>query len=426
MRSYTPPPDKSMTIRALLLAAIADGSTRIGNPLRCEDTEAALRCLQALGVKFHREGDDFIVEGRGLKGLRNPGGALDAGESGALARLLAGILAGQDFPSVITGRGSLLKRPMEGLAGALKKLGAKAGTEKGRLPLSIKPAALKGSKISGVESAQVKSALLLAGLYAKGPLEIREKTPSRDHTERLFALMGGRLINRGPLLKLEPGPLTARPFTVPGDISSAAPFIAAALLSGRELKINSCGLNPARLGFITALRKMGAVINLKAAAAFPEPYGEIEVLPSALSASGGPAWLFGGKARSFTAAEIPAMIDEVPLLALLAARARGVTVIAGIESLRAKESDRIESALALLASVGVKAVYKNGAMRITGRPSFSAVKPAETFGDHRIAMAAAAAALVCPGLAIKNPGCVNKSYPGFWKDFKKVFSFSFS
>jgi len=414
MKSYTPPPDKSITIRALLLAAIAGGSARIENPLRCEDTVAALRCLQALGVKFHRDGNAFTVEGRGLKGLKNPGVALDAGESGALARLLAGILAGQDFPSVITGRGSLLKRPMEGLAGALKKLGAKVGTEKGRLPLSIKPAALKGCKISGVESAQIKSALLLAGLYAKGPLEIKEKTPSRDHTERLFALMGARLTHRGPLIKLKPGPLTARPLTVPGDLSSAAPFIAAALLSGRELKITSCGLNQTRLGFIAALRKMGAVLNLKTVAAFPEPYGEIAVLPSAL------------KARSFTAAETPAMIDEVPLLALLAARARGITVISGIENLRSKESDRIESALALLASLGVKAVYKNGALKITGRPSFSAVKPVETFGDHRIAMAAAAAALVCPGLKIRNPGCVNKSYPGFWKDFKKIFSFSFS
>ena len=414
MKIYTPPPDKSITIRALLLAAIARGRTRIANPLLCEDTRAAVRCLKALGVKLRRSGNEFIVEGRGLKGLKKPAAALDAGESGALSRLLAGILAGQDFPSVLTGRGSLLKRPMAGLAGALTKLGTGVKTEKGRLPLSIKPAELKGNIISGVESAQIKSALLLAGLYAAGPLEIREKTPTRDHTERLLALLGARLTKQGPRIRLEPGPLTARPLTIPGDFSSAAPFIAAALLSGRALKITCCGLNPARLGFLAALRKMGAVINLKAVEAFPEPYGELEVLPSAL------------KARPVAGAEIPAMVDEVPLLALLAARARGITVIRGIESLRAKESDRIESALALLASLGVKAVYRNGAMKITGRPSFTAVKPVETFGDHRIAMAAAAAALVCPGLKIKNPGCVNKSYPGFWNDFKAIFSFSFS
>ena len=414
IKSYTPPPDKSITVRALLLSAIAAGSARIENPLRCEDTEAAVRCLGALGVKVSSDGSAFIVEGRGLKGLKKPASELDAGESGALSRLLAGILAGQAFPSVITGRGSLLKRPMEGLAGALKKLGAKVGTNKGLLPLTIKPARLKGKKISGVESAQVKSALLLAGLYAGGATEIAEKVPTRDHTERLLALLGARLIQNGPRIKLEPGPLTARPLSVPGDISSAAPFMTAALLSGTALKINSCGLNPTRLGFINALLKMGAVIKVKAAAAFPEPYGEIELLPSAL------------KGRAVKAEEIPAMIDEVPLLALLAGRARGTTVISGIKNLRGKESDRIESTLALLASLGVKAAYKGGSMKITGRPSFSAVKPVDTFGDHRIAMAAAAAALVCPGLEIRNPGCVDKSYPGFWNDFKQVFTFSFS
>ncbi len=413
IKSYTPPPDKSITIRALLFSAIAAGSARIENPLRCEDTEAALRCLGALGVKVSRDGNAFIVEGRGL-GLAKPVSKLDAGESGALSRLLAGILAGQAFSSVITGRGSLLKRPMEGLAGALKKLGADIKTNKGLLPLTIRPARLKGGKISGVESAQIKSALLLAGLYAGGTTEITEKVRSRDHTERLLALLGARLTQSGPRIKLEPAPLTARPLSVPGDISSAAPFIAAALLSSAALKICSCGLNPARLGFINALRKMGAVINLKAAAAFPEPYGEIELLPSAL------------KARAVKAAEIPAMIDEVPLLALLAARAGGITVISGIKGLRGKESDRIESTLALLASLGVQAAYKGGSMRITGRPAFSAVKPVETFGDHRIAMAAAAAALVCPGLEIRNPGCVDKSYPGFWSDFKEIFNFSFS
>ncbi|MBI4349827.1 MAG: 3-phosphoshikimate 1-carboxyvinyltransferase [Elusimicrobia bacterium] len=410
MKSYTPPPDKSITIRALLLSAVAAGTSRIENPLRCEDTEAALRCLDALGVKVRSDGNAFLVEGLGLKGLKKPAAPLDAGESGALARLLAGILAGQGFPSVITGRGSLLKRPMDGLAAALKKLGAGVGTSKGRLPLSIRPARLKGGRIAGVESAQVKSALLLAGLYAEGPVEVNEKVPTRDHTERLLALLGARLRTEGRRIKLEPGPLTARPLTIPGDISSAAPFIAAALLSGTELKISSCGLNPGRLGFLTALRKMGAKINIRTEAAFPEPYGEIEVLPSVL------------KARSVKPAEIPAMIDEVPLLALLSARARGVTVIGGVKSLRSKESDRVKSSLALLASLGVKASCRSGsALKITGRPAFSAVSPVNTFGDHRIAMAAAAAALVCPDLKIENPGCVGKSYPGFWNDFKGAF-----
>ncbi len=414
MISYTPPPDKSLTIRALLLAAISGGSARVENPLLCDDTEAAIRSLEALGIKICRDGNSLIIKGLGLKGLKKPAEPLNAGESGTLARLLAGILAGQDFPSVITGSGSLLKRPMEPLAAALKKTGADIQTANGRLPVSIKPARMKGHKISGVESAQIKSALLLAGLYAGGPSGVREKYPSRDHTERLLALMGARITKKGLVTGLEPGQLTARPVTVPGDISSAAPFIAAALISGRELKINACGLNPTRLGFVRALQKMGARIELKIEVSFPEPSGGITVFPSSL------------KGLRVKPEDIPSMADEVPLLAVVAAKAKGQSVISGIGSLRTKESDRIESALALLGALGVKATYRNRALRITGSSRFRPVKPAETFSDHRIAMAAAAASTAAPGLEIRNPGCVNKSYPGFWKDFKKVFGPTFS
>ncbi len=409
MKSYTPPADKSMTIRALLLAALARGGARIENPLSCEDTEAALGCLAALGVRTARDGSALLVTGEGPEGLRQPAGPLDAGESGALARMLAGLLAGRPFPSEITGRGSLLKRPMRPLAEALAKLGAKVGTNSGLLPVSIKPAALRGAKISGVESAQVKSALLLAGLQAAGPTEIKEKFQTRDHTERLLALMGADIKMAPRRTDIGPGPLTARPVTVPGDISSAAPFIAAALLSGQPLTLNACGLNQTRLGFIRALQKMGAKISLKVGGTFPEPEGSLEVRPSKL------------KGIRVTPAEIPAMIDEIPLLAVVAARAKGKTVISGIEGLRSKESDRIESTLALLAALGVKASYAKGSLTVTGQAKFKAAAPVDTFNDHRIAMAAAAASTACPGLKIKNPGCVNKSYPGFWRDFKKLF-----
>lgn len=409
MNTYTPPSDKSITIRALLFSAISGGTARIENPLICDDTEAALRCLTELGVKISRGRNAITVAGRGLRGLRKPAGPLNAGESGALSRMLAGILAGQYFPSVITGRGSLLKRPMAPLASELNKTGARVTTNGGRLPLAIQPSVLKGGKISGLDSAQLKSALLLAGLYAGGPLEIKEKLRTRDHTERMLAFMGVRIAASGPRIKLEPGPLTASDLVIPGDVSSAAFFISGALLSGRPLKVISCGLNPFRLGFIKALVKMGACISLKPAADLPEPCGAIEVLPSALFAC------------RFGASEIPAMIDEIPMLAVTAARARGTTVISGIEALRAKESDRIKSTLALLTSLGVKAVYRSGGMTITGRPSFRAAVPVETFADHRIAMAAAAASLACPGLEIRDTDCVNKSYPDFWKDFKKTF-----
>lgn len=409
MKSCTPPADKSITIRALLLAALARGVARIENPLICEDTEAALRCLAALGVKTAKKGNAILVTGEGPEGLRQPAGPLDAGESGALARMLAGLLAGRSFPSMITGRGSLLKRPMRPLADALAKLGAKISMNDGRLPLSIKPAALHGAKVGGVESAQIKSALLLAGIQASGPSGIKERFQTRDHTERLLALMGAGIRMAPGCTNIGPGPLTARPVIVPGDISSAAPFITAALLSGQPLTVNACGLNPTRLGFVRALQKMGAKISLKVGGTFPEPEGRLEINPSKL------------KGSRLAPAEIPALIDEVPLLAVLAARAAGKTVISGIEGLRSKESDRIESTLALLAALGVKASYAKGALTITGQAKFKAISPVDTFNDHRIAMAAAAASTACPGLKIKNPGCVNKSYPGFWRDFKKLF-----
>lgn len=412
MKVYSPPPDKSVTLRALLLGAVAAGAARVENPLYCEDTEAALRCLEALGVRHCRDGGAVIVEGRGLKGLRRPGGPLDAGESGTLARLLCGLLAGQDFPSEITGRGSLLKRPMMPLAAALVRIGARVAAPGGRLPLRVKPARLKGGRVCGVESAQVKSALLLAGLNAAGPVEVREKFQTRDHTERLLALTGARLSRKGSVTRLEPGPLTARPVTVPGDISAAAPFIAAALLAGEPLRVENCGLNPGRIGFLLALKKLGARIEISGTASFPEPAGTVTVSPSRL------------KAAAFSAAEVPAMIDEVPLLAVCAAAAAGTTVLRGLEPLRGKESDRVASTLALLTSLGVKASYSRGVLRITGG-KFRAAAPAETFGDHRIAMAAAAARTRCAALEIRNPGCTDKSYPGFWRDFKKVFSLSF-
>lgn len=409
MSLYTPPPDKSVTLRALLLAAVADGASRVENPLYCADTVAALGCLEALGVRFCRDGNALIIEGRGLNGLKRPADPLDAGESAALARMLAGLMVGQAFPSEITGRGTLLKRPMTPATDALKKLGAKIGSAGGLLPLSVRPAKLRGAGISGTSSAQIKSALLLAGLYARGPVEIKEKFPTRDHTERLLALMGARLASAPGKVHLESGPLTARPFSVPGDVSSAAPFIAAALLSGVTLRVSACGLNPLRLGFVDALRRMGARLELRPAAAFPEPSGEILVFPSRL------------KGVKVAPAEIPSMIDEVPLLAVLAARATGVTAIGGLRALKTKESDRVKSTLTLLAALGAKASFGGGALRVAGPKNFSSMEPVETFNDHRIAMAAAAASTVCPGLEIKNPGCVDKSYPGFWKDFGKVF-----
>lgn len=410
MKTYTPPPDKSITIRALLLGAAAGGRTTVKNPLFSRDTAAGLRCLRSLGVRTKVSGRRVEITGAGPGGFGPGPFRLDAGESGTLARLLAGLLSGSGTRAVITGRGTLRGRPMGPAAAALRLAGADVSATGGLLPLRTgadRPAG--GALKFSTASAQVKSALLLAGLGAASPVSFTESAPSRDHTERLLKFMGARLRVSGRRITVYPGTLSGRTLDIPGDVSSAAPFIAAALLSGRALRIKGVGLNPGRLGFIRALKRMGARIEVSRKTSTPEPSGDITVLPSSL------------RAASVPARDIPSMIDEVPLLVLLAARASGTTVISGARELRNKESDRIASALALLKSLGAKASYRNGAITVPGAQELRPLKPVETFGDHRIAMAAAAASAACPGVKIKNPGCADKSYPGFQRDFRRVF-----
>lgn len=410
MRTYQPPPDKSITLRALLLGAIARGRTVIQNPLFCADTAAALACLRALGVELRVSKRSIAVQGRGLNGLTRPRRALNAGEAAAVARLLAGVLAGQSFPSEITGAASLRRRPMARVAAPLALMGADIKTRSGKLPLKFRPAALKGIVYPlPVASAQVKSAVLLAGLYAAGRTVVKERAPSRDHTERLLAHFGARLSRRGRAITLTPGPLAGARLSVPGDISAAAPFIAAALLSGRALLVKNAGLNPSRLGLLKALRKMGAAFRLTPRRGGPEPSGDLLVRPGRL------------KGAVITATEVPAMIDELPLLAVLAAAAEGRTVIRGAGELRHKESDRIKATLALLKVLGAPARYRGGTLEITGPAPFRG-GTAAAFGDHRIAMAAAAAGVrTAAPLKINGRRCVKKSYPAFFADLKKVF-----
>ena len=409
---YTPPPDKAVTHRALLLSAIAEGATVISNPAACEDTAATAACLKKLGVVISRGKNKLAVKGAGLRGFKKPSAALNAGESGTTARLLAGLLAGQEFDSVITGRGSLLTRPMERVTRPLAAMGAVIRSSGGRLPLSISGARLKGSDHRlAIPSAQVKSALLLAGLYAEGPTSITERYQTRDHTERLLKYLGARISSGGLNLYLRPGRFSARNITVPGDISAAAPFIVAACLApGFRLTIKNAGLNPGRTGLITTLKAMGAAITLRPAASSPEPAGDISVSSSQL------------KGIRIRPDEIPAMIDELPLLALAAACARGTTVISGAGELRHKESDRLKTTLALFKALGLKAETGKDSLVIKGPQRIPGGRPAETFNDHRVAMAAAVGALLAERpVKIKDSGCVKKSYPAFFTDFKKIF-----
>jgi 3-phosphoshikimate 1-carboxyvinyltransferase len=410
---YTPPADKSVTHRALLLAAIAEGSTVISNPSVCDDTAATASCLKQLGLAIASSKGRAVVRGAGLRGLKKPGSPLNAGESGATMRLMTGLLAGQEFDSVITAKGSLLKRPMRRLTDPLAAMGAGIKSANGLAPLSI-----HGHKLIGkdhrlvIPSAQVKSALLLAGLYAEGHTSVTERFKTRDHTERLMKYFGARISSDGLNIYLKPGGLKARNITVPGDISAAAPFIVAAcLLRNFKLTVKNIGLNPGRTGLINTLKAMGARITVKPAPSAPEPTGDLVVYGSNL------------KGIRIRPDEIPAMIDELPLLALAGACASGTTVISGAGELRHKESDRLKATLTLLKTLGLKAEAGKTGLIIKGPQTISGGGCAETFNDHRIAMAAAVGALLASRpVKIKGPACVNKSYPDFFKDFNKVFS----
>lgn len=402
-----------MTHRALILAAISEGRTEILRPSVCEDTDATAACLKRLGVRILPHKNGLIVQGAGLRGLRKSSGPLNAGESGTTLRLLAGLLAGQEFDSVLTCEGSLVKRPMDRVVAPLSAMGAKISSAGGRAPLRIRGSALAGADHKlRIPSAQVKSAILLAGLYAEGPTSITERLPTRDHTERLLKYLGALVSADGPNLYLRPGRLRAKDLRVPGDISSAAPFITAAcLLPGFTLTIKSAGLNPGRTGLLRALKAMGARITAKPAAAAPEPEGDIIVHGSKL------------KGIRFRPDEAPSMIDELPFLALAAARAQGATIISGLGELRYKESDRLKAILSLFKALGLEAGAGKDSLIIRGAQRFIGGKEAETFGDHRMAMAAAVAGILAEKpVKIRDSACVKKSYPAFFADFKRVFT----
>jgi len=412
IKYYVPPPDKAVTHRALLLAAVADGVTTINNPSLCGDTRATIRCLGKLGVEIKISPDKLLVRGRGLRGLKKPAAPLDAGESGTTMRLLAGLLAGQEFDSVITGSGSLMKRPMARAVRPLAAMGAKISSAGGRPPLKIRGRRLKGAAHKlAVSSAQVKSALPLAGLYASGETSVAEKFPTRDHTERLLGHFGAEIGRAGRRIRLRPGHLKAAAVSVPGDLSSAAPFIAAACSRpGFRLGVKNIGLNPGRTGFLKALKKMGARISVKPLSSRPEPAGNLVISGSVL------------KAVRIASGLVPAMIDEVPLLALAAAFAHGTTVISGAGELRHKESDRLKAVSALFRVLGLRMRISGGKVSVHGPQTASVRGIVETFNDHRAVMAAAAGAVLAGRpVAIRDRGCVKKSYPGFFRDFRKIF-----
>ncbi|MDR2431089.1 MAG: 3-phosphoshikimate 1-carboxyvinyltransferase [Candidatus Margulisbacteria bacterium] len=411
--SLAMPGDKSISHRAVMLAALADGRTEIGGFLRGEDCLNTLKNFKMMGVDYIEKKDKLLIKGRGLKGLQKPGKALDVGNSGTAFRLMTGILAGQEFITKLTGDASIQKRPMKRVVEPLRKMGGRFSGESA--PLIIFPGKLKGLNYeSPIASAQVKSALLLAGLYASGAVSVTEKVLSRDHTERMLKNFGVKLktdtsVSGKYKVTLPAGRHKLRgglKIAVPGDFSSAAFFIVAALLvPGSKITLKNIGVNPARAGLIDVLKKMGARLALKNKKIVSgEPVADIEAAYSPL------------KGTTVDGALIVRLIDEVPVLAAAAALAQGRTVIKDAGELRVKESDRLKSICALLSAFGFKAGETADGLIIDGSPGRQISKniKIDPAYDHRIAMTAAVLGLLNQKeTLISADKCIETSFPRF-------------
>jgi 3-phosphoshikimate 1-carboxyvinyltransferase len=399
------PGDKSISHRAALLGALARGRSRIHNYSSASDCASTLDCLRALGVPLHRDGADVTVDGNGAEAWRPPEGPLDAGNSGSTLRMLAGPLAGRPFRSVLTGDASLRRRPVERVAAPLRAMGAEAVTTAGRPPLTIRGGGLRGLVWDlEVASAQVKTAVLLAGLQAQGETTVREPAPSRDHTERMLPVFGVPVTRSGLAATVRGGArLRGATIRVPADVSSAAFLVVAGLvLPDSEVHLEGVLLSPTRTAFLDVLRAMGGRIATRLEAAEPEPVGSIVASTSSLHGT------------AVDPALVPSLIDEAPALAVAAACAEGTFTLSGAGELRVKESDRIAAMAEGLSRLGARVSEHEDGFVIEGggRLTGAAVR---SHGDHRIAMALAVAALAARGPSeIEGAECVSVSFPEFF------------
>lgn len=406
----TVPGDKSISHRGIMLGALANGTTSITNFLKGADCLSTISCFQKMGIEIEETENEILVHGKGLHGLSAPKEILDAGNSGTTTRLISGILAGQNFSCDLTGDASIQKRPMKRIMTPLSMMGADITSvhNNGCAPLHIKGAPLKGiSYQSPVASSQVKSCVLFAGLYADGKTSVTEPFLSRNHSELMLSSFGASVQTCGTTATIEPEPvLTAQKVEVPGDISSAAFFIAAGLLiPGSELLIKNVGINPTRDGILRVCRQMGANLELlNTRTQCGEPVADILVKHSELNGT-----VIEGDL-------IPTLIDELPVIAVMAACANGETIIRNAEELKVKESNRLEIIVHHLSEMGCDITGTEDGMIIRGgKPLHGAVLDSHL--DHRIAMSFAVAGLVADGeTEITNADCVNISYPGFYRD----------
>jgi len=411
------PADKSITHRAVMISSIAKGKSIVHNFLNGGDCMATIDAFKHMGISIEENGANLSISGRGLYGLNKPESELYLGNSGTTARLLMGILAAQPFSTVLTGDESLSKRPMDRVCAPLSEMGASfsSGGKKNSLPITITGGKLKPiNYTTPVPSAQVKSSILLAGLYAGGLTTVSEKVRSRDHTERMLALFGADIKRDGLKAVVKGGiDLKAHDVRVPGDISSSAFFIAlAALLNKSRITVEEVGTNPARTGFLEVLKRMGGRFDLNnTEERDSEPAADITVSHSGLN---------GVEIKED---EIPAMIDEIPIIMVLASLSEGLSVIKGAGELRVKETDRISSMSANLAKMGACIKIDDDDIIIKG-PSKLKGASVESFGDHRTAMAMIIAGLCAEGdTTVMDTQCIDTSFPRFMDTLKRVVIF---
>lgn len=405
----TVPGDKSVTQRAYIFAAMARGGTRVINPLRSEDTENTLGAVRSLGPVVDDRETEVSIIGEGTGSFTEPGDVIDLGNSGTGVRLMAGLLSTCPFLSVLTGDGSLRKRPMARITEPLRLMGAAIdGRADGTLlPLSIRGGRLRGINYSSpVASAQVKSCILIAALGAEGKTTFSEPVLSRDHTERMLSAMGVNINREEGSLVIEGGQVPeASEIKVPGDISSAAFFlVAGTVMEGSDIIVRKVGVNPTRTGILQLLDAMGADITVTQTEEVGEPMADIRVKGT-------------DELKGFSIPEewIPAIIDELPLAAVLAAAADGVTELRGAGELRVKESDRISTTVQMLSRSGVNVEELSDGFRIHG-PAQIKSSSHDSHGDHRIAMSSAVLSLLAEGPSeIRDTDCVSTSFPGFTK-----------
>ncbi|MFJ7754122.1 3-phosphoshikimate 1-carboxyvinyltransferase [Peribacillus muralis] len=402
------PGDKSISHRSIMFGALAEGETTVTNFLPGADCLSTISCFKQLGIHIERVGKQVRIQGKGFNGLTEPKEVLDVGNSGTTIRLMTGILAGQDFSAVLTGDESIAKRPMTRVVNPLRQMGARIDGRKGA---EYTPIFIRGGKLEGIRyelpvaSAQVKSAIILAGLQADGETTIIEPEETRDHTERMIQAFGGKIVKDGHTIKVGGNQVfKGTTIHVPGDISSAAFFlVAAAITKNSEVILKNVGLNPTRTGILEVLKAMGADITIEKKTSGGEPAGDITVRSSRL------------KGTTISGDLIPRLIDEIPVIALLASQAEGITTIKDAAELKVKETNRIDTVANELSILGADITPTADGLIINGGKSLNGGS-VTSHGDHRIGMMLAVAALITDGdVELADPDAIDVSYPEFFE-----------